>query len=62
MIELSSSSLFWLVFAASVLGGVASKLVSLAIDALLWIRTYLADVHAAVTCKRAGWSCKSKKR
>lgn len=45
---------FWTVFAAVVLGGVAAKLVSLAIDALVWLRGYIADVHAAVTCKRAG--------
>lgn len=54
------SSIFWLVFAASVLGGVASKLASLAIDALLWLRSYLADIHAAVTCKRAKPACKKR--
>lgn len=57
--ETLASSLFWLVFAASVLGGVSAKLVSLAIDGLLWIRTYIADIHAAATCKRAGY-CKPK--
>lgn len=59
MIQDLTSSLFLIVFAAVVLGGVASKLLSLMIDGLLWLRTYIADVHAAVTCKRAGW-CKKK--
>lgn len=44
---------FWTVFAAVVLGTIAGKLAGLAIDALVWLRSYLADVHAAVTCKRA---------
>lgn len=48
-----NSQIFWTVFVAVILGGIATKLVSLAIDALLWIRTWLADVHAAVMCKRA---------
>jgi hypothetical protein len=52
VIELATSSIFWLVFAATVLGGVAAKLVSLAIDGLLWVRAYISDLNAAVICKR----------
>lgn len=59
MIESLTSTLFFVVFAAVILGMLASKIVSLAIDGLIWLRTWLADVNAAVICKRAG--CVKKK-
>lgn len=48
---------FWTVFLAALLAGIASKLVSLAIDALVWLRALLGDIAAEVACRR---KCKSK--
>lgn len=48
---------FWLVFSAVVLGGVASKLVSLAIDGLLWLRSW-AVALAAEAGKHRKKGCK----
>ena len=49
---------FWEVFAAALLAVVAGKLISLAIDALLWIRSMLADIALAVAAKRG--ACKRR--
>lgn len=46
------SGLFWIMFAAACLGGIASKVVSLLIDALVWLRSIVADIAAEVACRR----------
>lgn len=43
---------FWTVFLAALLAGIASKLVSLAIDALVWLRSIVGDIAAEVACRR----------
>lgn len=60
MVEISSYELFILVLAASAAGSVLGKVLELAIDALVWLREVVADIAAAVACKRGAKRKKSR--
>ncbi len=55
---MTDQSMFWTVFLAALLAGVATKVVSLGIDGLVWLRALAADIATEIACRRS--KCKKK--
>lgn len=51
---MNMDSTFLTVFAAALLAGVAAKIVSMLLDALVWLRSVIGDITAEVACRRKG--------